>query len=249
MAGGVFMKLDIKKAFLSPFSDDKWLGKLFVLSLFSVIINLVICLLLINAIGNIPLLLLFSSLFALVSGGYCAQFANNVIHDNSLILPVWHNNFLKFFKYGFFSFMVSLIYVAPFLIIYAKALMLKEVILISLFKLVGTLGMAIILFILKMIYLFVLLVFLSIAVALYWDDFKFWDAFKFNKLFKLIFQARLELSLSIILITLLGFISNLVVSQTPQNIMANIIAIVIVPIQAIITTNLIAQAYKKAKSL
>lgn len=94
------IKLDIKKAFLSPFSDDKWKSKIFILAL-SIVTGL---------------FLLFPFLIFI---GYALQFMHNEIHDIKPLLPDWSSNFIKYLKYGVGYFVViSMFFIFSFLVIF-----------------------------------------------------------------------------------------------------------------------------------
>ena len=94
------MILDIPKALLSPFSDDKWKSKLFILTLLAVV----------------SLFLLFPFWIFI---GYCLQFMHNEIHNIKPLLPDWHSNFVKYLKYGVVYFIViSIFLILNFLIIF-----------------------------------------------------------------------------------------------------------------------------------
>ena len=62
-----FMQLDIKKALLSPFSDNKWKGKIFILTLLSVFAGLLDD----SRMGWLSWFPTF------IFNGYCAQFIYN----------------------------------------------------------------------------------------------------------------------------------------------------------------------------
>lgn len=94
------MQLNVKNAFLSPFSDEKWKSKLFILSL-----------LLIASIG-----LLFPYWIFI---GYCLQFMHNEIHNIKPLLPDWRSNFIKYLKHGVCYFMIiSMFFIFCFLLIF-----------------------------------------------------------------------------------------------------------------------------------
>lgn len=94
------MKLDIKKAFLSPFSDEKWISKLVILTLFA-----------------------WTGLFLIfpfwIFIGYCLEFMHNEINNIKPLLPDWHSNFIKYLKYGIgFFIVISIFLILNFIIIF-----------------------------------------------------------------------------------------------------------------------------------
>lgn len=206
------MKLDIKRAFLSPFSDEKWKSKIFILLLL--------------AVTGLFLLFPFGIFI-----GYGLQFMHNEIHNIKPLLPDWHSNFIKYLKYGVGYFVViSMFFIFSFLLIF---LFIKP------FKV----AFAIFMFIFSIINFTVL--------SLYSDKLKFSEAFYLKNFFKVISRVQWTF-LALVLIMFLPvcmylFIPSIEKSQLYKTII--IISYLLYPFTTLILYNLIAQTYKKARSL
>lgn len=218
------MQLDIKKAFLSPFSDDKWKSKIFILILLSVFAGLLDG----SKIGWLSWFPTF------IFNGYCAQFIYNEIHNINPLLPEWHANFLKYFKYGFIFTIITIIYsIIIFLILF------------NFIKLSYNAKIIPILFIFSVIYFWV--------SGSYCDNFKFSEAFAITKFFKLNLRIKWEF-----LITILIIFGSIIICYKSVpflikfNLSQNIIGIIIsflAPFILLFIDNLVAQSYKKGRSL
>lgn len=102
------MELDIKKAFLSPFSDTEWYINLifpFAISLFSSFAN--------SDFSNFPKEYnhLISTVLLLLLAGFYAQFQHNEIHNIKPLLPTINSKYIKYLRYGFMSSIVTSLYV------------------------------------------------------------------------------------------------------------------------------------------
>lgn len=206
------IRLDIKKAFYSPFSDKKWKSKIFILTLL--------------VVAGLFLLFPFG-----IYIGYCLQFMHNEIHDIKPLLPDWRSNFIKYLKYGVgFFVIVSMIFIFSFLVIF---LFIKP------FKVAFTLNT---------------LIFYIISFAilcLYSDKLKFSEAFYLKNFFKVISRVRWEFSTLVLIMSLPVIICFWITSIGKSQLCRTIIAIsyLLYPFATLILYNLIAQIYKKARSL
>lgn len=214
------MKLDIKKALQSPFRDEKWKSKLFILT-FLITINL-----LFNTLNIRVLQFLISCIII----GYCLQYAHNEIHDINPILPDWFSNFFKYFNYGASSILVCLVYVLLYSIpIYIVFYLIKSSVIANVFL------------------AFITLVIIFWGLSIYCDNFKFKKIFNIFNFLKLIYKAKWELFIIIFLFMIFVVILYLIESYFQQKHIINIVYILITPLYSLATTNLIAQLYKKVK--
>ncbi len=232
------MQLDIKKAFLSPFSDHEWKSKLSILTILGVF-------LVFQCFKN-PNLKQFNVIaeilflpFSFLNIGYCVKFAHNEIHKIKPLLPVWEFDFLlEYFKYGLLFLVISWIYIICFIIIcLPMALLLNHFNIIYLC-----------IFILFSMYLFVIIH--SLAINLYADNFKFKEAFNIRYLFNLIKNVKKELFLSILIVIPIGipYFILVIVYKIPFNIFNVVILSFFGSIIDLIVRNVFAQIYKIAKS-
>ncbi len=245
------MNINFKKAFLSPFSDSKWKSKLLILILLS---TFNILLGVISAKFNVFVLLLLNIPITFICAGYIAQFAHNEINQILPLLPSWHSSFLKYFKYGFSSYIVVLIYSIPIVItfLFIKSLTGKEYLnfLMTLFGNINVLNffdkyIVNFLFSLpKMIFILLSCMTYASAFCLYWNNFKISDTFAIKKIFKFIIKAKYELiAMSLLAIGLTHvtiFLENLVI---PFNIAIFVAYIILCSLQALIIANALAQIY------
>lgn len=218
------IRLDIKKAILSPFSGEKWKSKIFILTLFSLFCALL------ETIG----LSFLSWIPTIIFNGYCAQFIYNEIHNITPLLPEWHANFLKYFKYGFIFTIITIIYSIIIILI-----------VFNFIKLSYNAKIIPILFIFSVIYFWV--------SASYCDNFKFSEAFATTKFFKLILRIKWEFLITILIIfgsIIICYKSGpfLVKFNLSQNIIGMIIAL-LSPFILLFIDNLLAQAYKAGGDL
>lgn len=114
------MKLDIKKAFLSPFSDKDWFWKISLFGYLSLIIEIISMQVDFKHINKINLSLWIFVAFpiAFVIMGYFIRFIHNEINDIKPLIPEWRLNLKKYFKTGLAILTAITSYLVPFLIIY-----------------------------------------------------------------------------------------------------------------------------------
>lgn len=172
------MKLDIKRAVVSPFSDSQWKSK----------ISILILLALINAILERLGWSLLWLIPAFISTGYCLQFAHNEIHDIKPLLPNWSYNFLKYLKYGTIFGVISGLYTLIIILLVSSFIKLpfNKVFIIGLFT-------------------SFLIVFLVSGIYCY--NFKFKESFNGRKIFDIVYKKKMEffITIPIIFILLITF--------------------------------------------
>jgi len=218
------MQLDIKRALLSPFSDNRWKGKLFILILLS----------LISAFLTLSNLNLLSWLPIFIFTGYSLQFAHNEIHDIKPILPDWKFNFLTYFKYGAIFSAITFVY--------SIILFLIMIIMIKLsYILIFGIGC----FVFSIVGIWI--------TGVYCDNFQFKDAFNKKKFIRLISESQLEIIIFILIIFVLltiafiavPFVQILELSKTTKVLIISLLE----PFIILFINNLIAQIYRIGKNV
>lgn len=214
------MRLDFKKAFYSPFSDDKWKSKLFILTLLTVF----------NVLFEILKIRVFEFVISCILTGYCLRFAHNEIHNITPLLPNWRSNFLKYLNYGGFSLIVFLAYFLLCSIpIYIIFYLIKSSIIANIFL------------------VFISLTMVFGGLSLYCDNFKLKEAFNIYEFFKLIAKAKWELFVITLIFMFLGIVFYSIKIYFPEKTIIDVTFVIIAPLYSLITANLIAQVYKKVK--
>lgn len=218
------MILDIPKALMSPFSDDEWKSKIFILTLLSILGTF----LELSGLGWLSWLPIFIFI------GYCTQVVHNEIHNIVPLLPDWHSNFVKYLKYGaIFSFITFIYSIIIFLLM------------VSMIKLSYTLILGIGVFIFSAVCLWI--------TGAYCDNFKFKDSFAINNCLKLFSRAKWELAVTLLIILILFAVCfNFIVILTKLKLSQNIIRIILSPLSPFVSlfiNNLIAQTYKAGRYL
>lgn len=229
------MDLDIKKAFCSPFSSEKWYIKL----VFPFIISA--CFLIfdknwhLNKSTQIIAIFCFTIPY-LVLWGYFTQFQHNEIHNKSEILPILNNKLINYLTYGINLAGISLAYT------FFSVLIFIPIIPFFIFKV-----NLIILTLLAIAYIFIavfLLIALIFSECSYADNFCFKDAFRFKYIFNLMSNVKFEIFILISISILLSVILKFILMFT------NII-LVLYPFLRVfvklVAYNIAAQVYKIAK--
>lgn len=126
------MQLDIKKAFLSPFSDKKWYQKLIFPIFMTFLISLIGGKILPQSYNGF--LSVISIVSFLILSGYYIQFQHNEIHGEHPLLPNPKSKKMSYMKFGFFGAIISIFYlIAGFLLMISPQAMAPfEVIFIDL---------------------------------------------------------------------------------------------------------------------
>lgn len=240
------MKLDIKKAVLLPFSEEKWYLKLIFPSI-TIFLFLVL-----YPKPHMPVFaILISLLLIIISGivlnGFFIQFRHNEICSLKPLIPELMEMLKDYFIYGLNSTGIHLMYAIP----------------IFLLSIIGHIRASIIIAILTSILFLLSYLILFIAGSFsqnaYADSFHFRNAVKFKKIFSLMSRVKLEIFIYLLVfgaLILFGlFIWGAVaVIVRKLHINTHLFLILIYCIASITTTvislivfNLQAQAYKIAK--
>jgi len=222
------MKLDIKRAFLLPFSGYDWLPRLIVLSVLSF-----------SAIDYDYKLYSFIILVPLWSLllGYLSQFMHNEINNIYPSLPSWKLDILRYFRYGFICsigiliyFIISCFFILP---IGVLAKMIHNNYLEYLYNFMNQIGSTIFI----------------IVPCLYSDNFKFKDILNFPLLRKFIFNAKLEFFISLSIYLILHQIIDVFFFTKKIIFIKTILISIILAITFLIVFNLFAQTYKLSKQI
>lgn len=227
------MELDIKKAFCSPFSEDKWYLKL--------IFPFIICATFIVFNSNLHIIRLVPIIAAfflavpyLILWGYFIKFQHNEINNHLPLLPEF-KNIKDYLSYGLRLTGISLIYIAIGLVFLIATVFLFKI--GSFMKIVS-----VFMFTAIVLFLWIALIF---SVSSYADKFCFNDAVNFKRVLRLMSKVRLEILVWLLLVVLLGLVLR-VISMFPAFLLA------IYPFARtfikLILNNLNAQLYKVAKS-
>lgn len=223
------MQLDIKRAFLSPFSEKDWPWNLFLFGVLSYItIAIHANMLLKGALIGIP----FSILIRVLLFGYLIHYIHNEIHGITPSLPNWKTNIFSYFKKGLECSIIILGYVAIYLIILFIPILLICLIPLSWVKL-----------------LFITLLFivslpiLGIIVCCYADTLNYSDSFNLKRSYKLFSKAKKEMIFSSFLAFTLIIFADIFTFFT----ISNIIAVSILTPIILIISNLCTQGYKISK--
>lgn len=228
------MDLDIKRAFLSPFSEKRWYVKL----IFPVIMST--CGLVFNPNLHISkMLILLTALMSIypniILAGFYTQFQHNEIHNETPLLPFLDEKVKRYFVYGLNSFGITLIYLLLGLVLFF--------VIPNLLKGTGIISVLInIIFVLGLIVGVIILFF---ALNAYADYFCFKDAINFGFILKLVAKTPLEIFNFVLFAIPLTVCINFVSSFT--NFML-IISPILIVIMRLILMNLTAQLYKIAKN-
>lgn len=243
------MDLEIKRAFLSPFSEEKWYIKLIfpvIMVAFSLISHLAVHEHKMAAI----ILMLITLLPNLVLYGFFAQFAHNEICNEIPLLPSLKSKIKQYFSYGLKGLGFTLCYGIVFFII---GFMLSFVVGLVLGILSAMLGLNKIILPIALIIIFVPILILSVAFmvlvkGVFADNFSFKEALNYKRIFKLMAKVKSEIAIYMlfaICLMILIVISVLILSLFKFTL---ILAPILVTIGGLISVNLYAQVYKIAKS-
>lgn len=235
---GIFiMKLDIKKAFKSPFAEEKWYKKLifpFMLAIFNLITNVYYQdSSLTSLIINFAVIILGVAL-----SGFYAQFGHNEIHEQSPLLPDLDSNIKNFFLYGIKLVGIMMIYFS--LVLIGSLFGLSALAHPSVLALFGLF--------LMVLGLFVGFPLAVVAEGIFFDNFSFKESLDIKKVIKFLGKVKMEVLLYIIACICFMMIT------TGLNSIVSMFGITIIFAAAISTAiqlaliNFNAQVYKIAKS-
>lgn len=227
------MKLDISRAFQSPFSEEKWYIKLIFPMLMAAYG------LLSSPVLFLPKKLLFAITLLcilpnIVLSGFFIQFQHNEIKDQDPLLPMLTGNIKKYFMYGLYGLGISIAFIILAAIVFFVGSIFVKIAWI--FKPIVRLA----LFALFMI----LVVGFIMALNMYSEDFNFKAAFDYKRILKLLSAVKFEIIIYLIIAIVLCIGINVFSSFT--NFMLIISPFFITVIQLILL-NLNAQLYKLAK--
>lgn len=243
------MQLDIKKAFLSPFSEEKWYIKL-IFPAFMAIFSLISNILAQEHKAEVLGLALITLLPFLVLYGFFAQFAHNEIHDELPLLPDLKTKVKQYFKYGLSLLGIILIYtIAFFIISFVISLILGfalgfTVAVLKLSKII----IPIVLAILLIPVLILTIAYMTLVEGSFVDNFNFNEALNFKKIYSLIFKVKSEIFVYIILAFGLTIVLSIITIILAVPKITLILVPIVIAIQQLISINLKAQVYKIAKS-
>lgn len=231
------MKLDFKKAFNSPFSDEKWYIKLvfpFIMTLLGIMTSTFYK----NDSGTnimINLLTLFPSI---ILAGFYAQFAHNEIHDVEPILPELKSKIVDFLKYGFKLIGISIIYFS--IVIVGAIISLGGLKTFNIFSLLG-----LVLIPIGLIIGFVLVI---LAEGMFFDSFCFKDALDYKKVIALLSKVKMEVGVYFLLCVCFMILTSMCNSIVELFGFTIILAAAIITAIQFALVNINAQIYKIAKA-
>lgn len=236
------MELNIKKAFKSPFSQEKWYIKLifpFVVTILSFLLN--------NWKEDNQLLtlavLLLLMIPQLILNGFFTKFANNEIHEQEPLLPQLIGNVQKFFLYGIKLLGVMIVYLLAFLPI----LIITIISLVIIGTLMDKTGIPYLMMIIFLPILVFLTCYQVLVEGLFNDNFNFKQALDYKKAYRLLTKVKSEIVKYILFFigfTIIAAILESIIKVLP---LAMILAAVPVIIGQLASVNLKAQIYKIAK--
>lgn len=230
------MELEIKRAFRSPFSEEKWYLKLIFPFLVTLLANagdkhfhLPALLLVVILVALIPLSLILS--------GFYLQFEHNEIHSKEPLLPFLKEKFLDYLILGLKVSAIFISFLALELLLFLP--------LVKLFKMYSPAG-TIFGGLLFLLMLFVGLV-LAFATSSLADTFDLKYGFKINRILSLMSKVIVEIIVYLILCVILAIIGSVIASVLKLNIAGIFFTPIITVIVQFITVDLKAQVYKIAK--
>lgn len=244
------MELNIKKAFCSPFSDEKWYIKLIfpsVMAVFSLLSQ-------IAAHQHNHIVLIILMLITLIPGfvlwGFFAQFAHNEIHDQQPLLPDLKSNVNQYFKYGLKYLALILIYAIIFFII---CIVLGVVLGVSMgfasaifnFGKMTNLIVTTIVLVPVSMFIFAFFVFVQ---GMFVDNFDFEEALNYKKILNLLAEVHSEIIVYILLAAGLVITLAILILLLSLPRFTLIFAPIVLALEQFISINLKAQVYKIAKS-
>ncbi len=256
------MNLDIKKAFLSPFSERKWYVKL----IFPIIMTFLI------SLNNHKLLHLshpYNAIIGIISftsflllAGFYIQFQHNEIRNEFHLLPGLKFKVSQYFEYGFFSTFIIFFYVVPiFLLSIIPQTVASIAMLILRFSHLASVLNMLITSISVLVGVFILLIDMFLLIACifalnaYADDLKmninvnFKETFKFMSKVKaeVFIYALIAIPLDAITVFMTTFFIHIPILLIRSNLIF-IIAPIFITFMQLMKFNLGAQLYKVAKS-
>lgn len=227
----------MKKAFNSPFSEEKWYSKLifpFILAILNLMTNVYYQ---DSSLTSLIINFVVITLGVALSGFY-AQFGHNEIYDQSILLPDLESNIKNFFLYG--------IKLVGIMMIYFSLVLVGS--LFGLSALAHPSALAFFGLFLMVLGMFVGFPLAAVAEGVFFDNFCFKEALDVKRVIKLLAKVKMEILLYIIAcICFMMIISGLnsIVSIFGVTI---IIAAALSTIIQLALINFNAQIYKIAKA-
>lgn len=254
------MELNIKKAFLSPFSDEKWYIKLIfpaAVAFLGLFFNLAV---LQQNNHKAAIIMLIVLLPGIVCGGFFLQFAHNEIHDKLPLLPNLKFKLKEYLAYGvkllslflLYSIVLSFIIGGIFFtfnIIFGIILGLFSVI----FHISNTIMAIIACIIFGVIYIpmaIFMFIYLLLITGAFAYNFNFKEALDCKKILRMLPKVKSEMIIYILLeicFFIVLFIMMILLSLSNITLIVTPIAIVIMTVIQFSSMNLKAQIYKIAK--
>lgn len=231
------MQLSMKKAFNSPFGEEKWYIKLafpFIMAILGLIASAFykddnVSLAIINILTFIP---------GIILGGFYAQFAHNEIHDISPLLPDLDSNIGDYLKYGFKLLGIVCIYFSI-----AIAGILLGMVALKLQNFLALIALILIMLGMPLGFIFAIP-----AEGIFFDNFCFKDALDYKKVLALLSKVKMEIAVYFLIcfcFMMLMTICNSIVEIF--NLSLVFVAAFVAAAQLVIV-NLSAQIYKIAKA-
>lgn len=230
------MFLEIKRAFQSPFSEEKWYLKL----IFPTIMSLVWLIYDFDKFipqHYIKIITIISIIPYFVWMGFFTQFEHNEIHDEKPLLPILKTKVRDYLVLGLKATCTALFYTLIFILISIAFLLLVKI------SKPANIIFEVIFFILLLLFVLVA----SFATSCLADTFTLKSTFNISRILSLIQKVSVEIVIYILL-TIALTVSTLVICFLLG---VSIIGIILIPIMIavmqLITINLKAQVYKIAK--
>lgn len=231
------MKLDIKKAFNSPFSEENWYIKFifpFIMSILSIMSSVFykddsFSMTIANLLAFVP---------GIILGGFYAQFAHNEIHDISPLLPNLQSEIGNFLKYGFKLMGVMLIYFSVAIIGGLLGIIaLKNPSILTLLALILMLGGLILGFVLSVA-----------AEGIFFDNFCFKDTLDYKRVLKLLSKVKMEIAVYFLFCFCFIMLTSICNSIVEALNFTLLFAAALIATGQFIIVNISAQIYKIAKA-
>lgn len=234
------MNLDIKKAYLSPFSEEKWYIKLIfpvIMAAMTFICN--------PSMHIIPkqyfwFYILITLVPSIILYGFFIQFQHNEINDELPLLPSLKSNFAEFARYGVRSVIFTVFYMIIDIFLILLALILL--------KMSSGTVMSILICGIAVIAIIFVSIAANIAIGAYADKFQLGDAFEIKRIYKLMTKAKVEILIYIVMAVLISLLSGIICAILAITVIGMIFSPVVIAILQLTTLNLEAQVYKIAKS-
>lgn len=231
------MELEIKRAFRTPFCDDKWYIKLIFPLLVAFLAGAGDKNLHLPILWIVPIFLLMIPLSLALSGFYL-QLEHNEIHTKQPLLPFLKDKWIDYLMLGLKSLALSITFFA-----FAVLLFIPLFILLKmenfLWTILGLLVIVCIIFIGLM---------LSFATSRLADTFDLKSAFEFNTVLSLMSKAVMEIFVYLLICVMFGIVLSVADSILKHTHAIFFIMPIITVFSQVITVDLKAQVYKVAKS-